>query len=228
MSDLDPNNEWLGTAYVCKLMRASEAKVRRVAKQQGIKTYKDAQGDLRFNPDDVDAYLLERDQGSAASSELASTLKSVVESAKHAQAHAATFASLFIVPSQNVADALRKDLEAARCRIVYLETRMDEAVTAREALLNQQLERDLIAQEAKSKLDRKERIVRIAENKLPQVIDRFLGGGAKAAAAVKLLESLDPALLDALLASGLLSAEQAALVKELAPESPVTHHEAAE
>jgi len=226
-AELDPKDEWLTTAYVQKLMRCSETKVRRIAKQQGIKTYKDENADLRYDPDAVDAYLLERDQGQAASSELSSTLKSVVESAKHAQAHAATFASLFVVPSQNATEALRRDLEAARCRIVYLETRMDEAVSAREALLNQQLDRDLLAQEAKAKLDRRERIVRIAENKLPQVIDRFLGG-AKAATAMKLLESLEPPIFDALLASGILTPEQAAMVRELAPESTETHPKAAE
>jgi len=88
-AELDPKDEWLTTAYVQKLMRCSETKVRRIAKQQGIKTYKDENADLRYDPDAVDAYLLERDQGQAASSELSSTLKSVVESAKHAQAHAA-------------------------------------------------------------------------------------------------------------------------------------------
>ena len=226
MTDDIDKDEWLTAVEAMHLSKMQRSTLVDACKREGVESYKDSSGRIRYEPSGIES--LARTVAPAAGIDVASAFKEFAFAAKNSAMHAEKLLSLVTVPSERLLDKLSGELAAARARIVYLEERMDAAVAAREALLSQQADRDIQAQSAKAALDRKERIVRIAESRLPAVIDRFLGGGAKAATAMRLLDSLEPAVLEALLSSGILTPEQADLIRELMPESPVTHPQAAE
>jgi len=224
MSDID-KDEWLTAVEAMQLSKMQRSTLADAVKREGVETYKDSSGRIRYEPSGIESLV--RILPQAAGVDVASAFKEFAFAAKNSAMHAEKLLALVTVPSERLLDKLSSELAAARARIAYLEERMDSAVSAREALLSQQADRDIAAQSARATLERKERIVRIAESRLPQVIDRFLGG-AKAATAMRLLDSLEPAVFDALLSSGILTPEQTEMLKELTPESPVTHPRAAE
>lgn len=215
--DID-RDDWLTVAEAMSLTKLPRRSLGAEVRRTNVESYKDSTGLVRYEPSGIESLV----PPPAGTVDVASAFKEFAFAAKNSALHAEKLLALVTVPSERLLDKLSCELAAARARIVYLEERMDSAVSAREALLSQQADRDIQAQAAKSAHDRKERIVRIAETRLPQVIDRFLGG-AKAATAMRLLDSLDPAVYEALLSSGILTPAQAEMLKELTPESPVTH-----
>jgi hypothetical protein len=213
--------EWPTAVQVRQWLDLPRHAIDKLTKDGVLQRKQDERGIWRWDPVSIERYLAAEQEDAQKEPEedpIGTAYRDQTAALRAAQSHVESLLRLVTTPAQDQLRLLQDDLARARARIAELESRFDGMIEAREALLSQAQERELAAAEAAQRSARKDRLLKLAENRALPLLDKYLQSG-KADVAMRLLESLEPTMVQALATSGLLKPDQLELLKQLLPDA---------
>ena len=196
----DAIEEWPTRSMAARLMGVTPRTIDRWAISGQIRYLTDDQGVRRYNPEDVQAR-----QGTAESGDIRKALADAHKQSRE-------IVELMVRHQRVILDSYTKTIERQTDRIGELESRAFDVVRLAEELLSQRAEREREELRTNHSLKvRGEAWDWLREKGLPAVVDGLAGPGRA------LLQSLQPAQVQALLESDFLTDEQRAALGSVIP-----------
>lgn len=252
LSKLPPPNGWQGWPTGIQAAVKLEISIRRLSilvQTGNLTCYKCPDRTNRYDPQDLERMLRDLrvvakrnlEDGDEEGSELDSleeektnkqainetVNKTLVESLRNANAMVLEMHRLLSSGSRNQAETQDKVISRLLEREESREKTISEVYLAREALFNQQTERDLAVKKASNVESRRAEMWTLTKGHLDKLVDvAFAKFGippevmAKLEPAITLLQKLSPTQLQMLLGSGFLTKEQEELVRKIVAEVP--------
>lgn len=224
--ELPPDGEgWPTREQVIKLWAIGSKAIVAKVKAKTLKRYVGENGIHRYDPVELDS-LYERREGTEEA--FSALQKAIVASTPIDSAAAimgeltsllrdqrkwnAEILSMVFEPQNALLKALQGALEDSRARNEKLEADRDEALRLREQSLTDMTERAIMVEQARGTERRRSEMVSLAKQQIPTLLQAHAEGKALA-----FIKSLDTEMVAAFAQSGMLSGEQAKMLRSVFP-----------